>query len=464
MQSPLTPHVRQMPTMRILHIVGGLPQNNPLTPHQNPSHRFIALDAPENANLARGPFDIEVAMAKVPRDFRPDVLMLYSTSALRPNPPVPTNASKLGIPVVLKLTDSHHQQYPLEKLIDFARQINADYTWTSYDRHHLGLLQLAGLRGLFWFPPAYVITLDILSSLRYGGPREPKAIFRGTVGASHVFRSHLFNTATSQGLQVDVGRKPFVLSLQDSIDATITINASLNGDLNRRFFETLAVGGFLLTDALAPESGIADLFSPGEHFDTYSSQQDFVDKCNYYLAQPELAAQISERARARFLAELNPQRIVDKFYRHVTHGTPIHPAFHAVKAAATNSIYSPPQRIFIYEIFQELQRINAYLRYQATGLDNALAQDLLTLYRLTPNSAIADFVITEDPNSSTNSTTFYVLRDGTKPPRHDAVYERHGVRIFVLLGKHSLHLPEWHNRGPFRRLGSEIVRRLTTLR
>jgi hypothetical protein len=450
--------------MRVLHIYGGSPQNNPLTPHENPNHRFIALDAPENADLARGPFDIEAALVKLPRDFRPDLLMLSSTYAKGPNPPVPMNASKLGIPVVLKLTDSHHQRHPLETLINFARQVDADYTWTSYDRHHLGLLQLAGLRNLFWFPPAYVIRPETLASLRYGGPREPKAIFRGTVGASHIFRTGLFNAATSQGLKVDIDRKSFVVSLQDAIDSTITINASLNGDLNRRFFETLAVGGFLLTDALAPESGIADLFAPGEHFDAYASEQEFVDKCKYYLAHPDRAARIADQARARFRSELDPQEIVDKFYRHVTRGTPIHPAFHGVKAAATESIYSVPQRIFIYEIFQELQRRNAYLRYRATTLDAALAQDLLMLYRLIPDRASGDFIITEDSNSSADITTFYVLRAGRKPPRYDVVYERHSVSIFVRRGKRSLHLPDWQNQGALRRLGGNIARKLATLR
>lgn len=445
--------------MRVLHIYAGSPQNNPLTPHGHPDHRFIALDSPENADLASGPFGIEAAMAKLPRDFRPDVLMLSSTFAMRRHAPVPMNASKLGIPVVLKLTDSHHQRYPLETLVSFARQVNPDYTWTSYDRHHLGLLELAGLRGLFWFPPAYVIQPETLGSLRFGGQREPKAIFRGTIGATHVFRTALFNTATSQGLKIDVGSKPFVASLQDAIDATVTINASLNGDLNRRFFETIAVGGFLLTDALAPESGIADLFSPTEHFDVYATQQEFVDKCKHYLAHPDLAARMSEQARARFRAELNPQEIVDRFYAYVMRGTQIHPAFHVVKPAARQSIYSVPQRIFIYEVFQELQRRNAYLRYRATTLDAALAQDLRTLCRLIPDNSAGDFTITENPDSFADITTFYVMRDARKPHRHDVMYQRHGVRIFVRRGKQTLHLPDWHE-GLLRRLGGKIVRKL----
>ncbi len=60
--------------------------------------------------------------------------------------------------------------------------------------------------------------------------------------------------------------------------------------LNLRIFETLASGGFLLTDYC---DELKDLFSIGEHIETYRDSEDLNDKVSYYLKHEESRKKIA---------------------------------------------------------------------------------------------------------------------------------------------------------------------------
>lgn len=62
----------------------------------------------------------------------------------------------------------------------------------------------------------------------------------------------------------------------------IVFNASINGDLNMRFFEALASGALLVTDRI--ENGLPELFQEGVHYVGYSTIDEAIKKINYYLA------------------------------------------------------------------------------------------------------------------------------------------------------------------------------------
>ena len=66
----------------------------------------------------------------------------------------------------------------------------------------------------------------------------------------------------------------------------ISLNVSLNSDLNWRFFEVIAAGGFLLTDRLPDSSGISEFLHEGKHFEAYSSLDELIDKVKFYLNHP----------------------------------------------------------------------------------------------------------------------------------------------------------------------------------
>jgi glycosyltransferase involved in cell wall biosynthesis len=64
----------------------------------------------------------------------------------------------------------------------------------------------------------------------------------------------------------------------------IVFNASINKDLNMRFFEALASGALLVTDRI--ENGLPDMLREGEHYVGYSTVEEAIEKIDYYLKNP----------------------------------------------------------------------------------------------------------------------------------------------------------------------------------
>jgi hypothetical protein len=64
----------------------------------------------------------------------------------------------------------------------------------------------------------------------------------------------------------------------------VVLNASINGDLNMRFFEGLASGALVVTDRI--QNGLQDLFIENCHYVGYSSIEEAKEKITYYLAHP----------------------------------------------------------------------------------------------------------------------------------------------------------------------------------
>ena len=86
----------------------------------------------------------------------------------------------------------------------------------------------------------------------------------------------------------------------------ISINVSLNSDLNWRFFEVLAAGGFLLTDRLPKSSGINLFLKEGIHYDAFSSVEELYEKTSYYLANPYKACQLAREGYKAYWQFLSP--------------------------------------------------------------------------------------------------------------------------------------------------------------
>jgi glycosyltransferase involved in cell wall biosynthesis/ADP-heptose:LPS heptosyltransferase/radical SAM superfamily enzyme YgiQ (UPF0313 family)/predicted O-methyltransferase YrrM/2-polyprenyl-3-methyl-5-hydroxy-6-metoxy-1,4-benzoquinol methylase len=91
----------------------------------------------------------------------------------------------------------------------------------------------------------------------------------------------------------------------------IMINISLRNDVNFRVFETLACGALLITDKIY-DNGLEDLFKDGEHLITFDSEQDLVEKINYYLKHEDERIRIAEAGKARVLSLYTHKDIVRK--------------------------------------------------------------------------------------------------------------------------------------------------------
>ncbi|MEM6532926.1 MAG: glycosyltransferase [Myxococcota bacterium] len=86
-------------------------------------------------------------------------------------------------------------------------------------------------------------------------------------------------------------------------------NSIINLDMSRiyqedivtmRVFDALACGGFVLS----PYSDeLAELFEVGVELECYRSLEELLDKCRYYLADPDKTEEIARRGRARVLRD-----------------------------------------------------------------------------------------------------------------------------------------------------------------
>ena len=63
----------------------------------------------------------------------------------------------------------------------------------------------------------------------------------------------------------------------------------------------------MLTDRLPKESGIDKFFKEGVHYDAFSSEDELAQKDHFYLANPETAIQIAQRAHSQYIKMLNPK-------------------------------------------------------------------------------------------------------------------------------------------------------------
>lgn len=86
----------------------------------------------------------------------------------------------------------------------------------------------------------------------------------------------------------------------------IVFNASINGDLNMRFFEALASGALLVTDRI--ENGLTELFEEDVHYVGYSTIEEAIEKIDYYLS--------NDAERSRIATEGQTVAFEQHTYRH----------------------------------------------------------------------------------------------------------------------------------------------------
>jgi len=80
--------------------------------------------------------------------------------------------------------------------------------------------------------------------------------------------------------------------------------------INLRLFETLAAGGFLLTDYCEE---IEDLFEIGKEIEVFRSSSELVDKVRYYLENDEKRLSIARLGHERFLKNHTWRNRVEQF-------------------------------------------------------------------------------------------------------------------------------------------------------
>ncbi|MBN2068646.1 MAG: glycosyltransferase family 1 protein [Opitutales bacterium] len=217
----------------------------------------------------------------------------------------PQNVGKLGIPSVLVIGDTQHQQDPLQTLIRYAASEKYTVYTADHVRRHLHYFIEAGLKNVFWAPALNLRDWKI----PFQQQRQIPLSFVGQAGKFHPYRSSILKRLSEEpDLGLKVGRATQEESSKVYATSQCTLNLSMNGDVNLRVFEVLAAGGCLLTDRLHRQAGMDLLFDEGVHLDTFGCYDELRDKCHFYRNNPDEALKMAWRGYNEYKRSHTPKR------------------------------------------------------------------------------------------------------------------------------------------------------------
>ncbi|GAP97622.1 glycosyltransferase [Leptolyngbya sp. NIES-2104] len=351
------------------------PKPVPLAEFDQTGDRIIACPNPPSEAIKRGwaiaipssSFDVRPILKQLP--FEPDLVSLSA----RVMTFEPRGLDALNCPTVMKLGDTFHPgDGGLSRIIRYCQQLNCDYHWTYQSPQHLHFFAESGLKNVFWLPAS--IVLD--SYIPPASEKTDDVIFRGSKSELHCYRNYVLEKLSN----IDVQTKDYITSLQDYAEARIVINTSLNGDLNRRVFEVLMAGGFLLSDRIRPETGLFELFEEGVHLECYGDETELSEKIQFYLAHPEKAAQIAAAGHRKFVDCYSPESIQQKLYHYIFKNE-IEAPFRGEHDRRSQTAFKLQTRIQLYEFIQELQRLYPVLNILCYQIAPEIVSDLSDLSR-----------------------------------------------------------------------------------
>ncbi len=358
--------------------------------------RWLSLKTPA------GEYDLSTVLARLPEEQKPDVVVCLVDAARRS---LPRNLGSFKGPRVLLVADTHHLKSPLIGMLRYATAEPFTRTVLLYDRHHASIFHSAGVRNLHWFPG---LTLPHDDSV-VGAVRKPARVARigfvGQAGAFHPRRARILTALTQRNLPVVIKALPQAEGLKFYGESLLGLNTSLNGDLNLRVFEILASGAALVTDRLAPQSGLAALLTEGRECLAYDGIEDLADTLIDALAQPERTRDIGQAGAAWFDLNFNATLRQAQFARLVQDG--VSPDRYAFSAEEKTHVHFAGdlgrllRSVVAYEQVQELHRTQERVTIALPASAPAdVASLLTTLPRVTFDSREADLVIVDRSQSA----------------------------------------------------------------
>lgn len=326
-----------------------------------------------------GMYDVKEIVDRLPGDQRPDVFvaMLDATKGS-----VPRNLAALDCPSVLAVGDTHHLEAPIRFMISVLAAEPYAMVVGTHLAQHLHFLFHAARGKIAWIPGIWVEN----HALPFLDRRTHGAVFVGQVGAYHPYRTAGLEFLQRAGVPVEVGQLPAPDAARRYGEAVATLNFSLNGDLNMRVFEALGHGGCLLTDRLAPETGLYRLFRDGEELQCYDGFDDLAARLRRFLDRPQDALEIARRGFDAYRRDHLPQLKFRQLFSTLLGDSRFpSPPWEDRRAERMGS--DEPQglaaRALVYEYLQERHRTALRLNVTATrGIGARMLTDLADLPRL----------------------------------------------------------------------------------
>ena len=304
-------------------------------------------------NTTKGSYDINPVIEKIPKGQKPELLIIKADST-RNNFPAKLNL--LEIPKVLIIGDTHHLQQPIRTMLDYALKEEFDYYVSDHKRHHLHYFIEAGLSNCYWLPGFLVKDWQ----LEFKENRDTPLSFVGQANQFHPMRKRMLAKIKAAGLPIQTNSVSQEEASQIYSNSLLSLNHSLNGDLNLRVFEVLAAGGCLVTDRLSPQSGLEELFQNKKHLVLFDNFEDLIKKLEYYLSNPNEALEIARKGYQEFHSHHHPE-IKTKQLMDLVFNNTIDDCYKSTSdkrslAVKSSSLEDLKTRISQYEYLQDLHR------------------------------------------------------------------------------------------------------------
>lgn len=345
-----------------------------------PNGRWLSLHTPA------GSYDLSAVAAKLPPEQQPDVVVCLVDASWRNTP---CGLSKFSCPRVLLVADTHHLHQPLAQMIRYAASEPFTRVVLLYDRHHVEFFRAAGVKNLFWFPGLTFPHSDAIVRQSRQTSRAAQIGFVGQVGKHHPRRARLAEALTARKLPLRVQPLRQAAAMNFYGASLLGFNASLNGDLNLRVFEILASGAALLTDALAPASGLATLLGEGREMITYRSPEELAERAAHALARRAETQAIGAAGAKWFDARFNERRRRDAFRALAFDGVTL-PEFALEQGRVSRVWFGGDklrlnQAVGVYEMMQELHRAQETV---TIACDASVPTDVVELYETLPRMKV----------------------------------------------------------------------------
>ena len=290
---------------------------------------------------------------------------------------LPLGLDEFDCPKVLCVGDTHHLSSPLKNMIGYAKEAGYDFIVSSHNRQHLHWFKDSGFANVAWLPGLKVRHLP----RPFQASRKPCISFFGNVGKYHPRRLRLLQDL-NRAVPVVAARGSREHAADMCASSLVSFNASLNGDLNLRVFETLSAGGCLLTDRLSAQSGLDLILSEGTHFAGYGSVDECREQARFLLAHPDIALKIVQAGHEAFLSSMLPEQRASQLLSWIFDGY-LDEMFRCPVLPAADAKASLADRLQVYEDLQDLHRVEEAPRVLFFGdVADAYMLDTLDLSRL----------------------------------------------------------------------------------
>jgi glycosyltransferase involved in cell wall biosynthesis len=246
-----------------------------------------------------GAYDLAELAGRLPAARRPELILVQADATGRNQP---RHLDAFDCPKVLLVEETGRGEGPLRAALRQATEERYDAVVLDQMRQHGHFFLEAGLPRVYWLPGFGLAAPEPA----WQDHVESRVVFIGQVDPFHFHRQHLLEALSRAGIGVE---HPAVSMEEASAlyaRSLVSLNCSLNGELNPRVFQVLASGGFLLTDRLSPEAGLERLFRDGEHLVCYDGAEDLQQKIDFYRRHPSQARRIARAGRDEYLLHHRP--------------------------------------------------------------------------------------------------------------------------------------------------------------